>query len=225
MAQSQRRLCPTMKSRPESGWLFSGSHAPKELGGSRLRAGLVTYFDGMSYVHAWQRPIDALHDATGPWLSRVTISGTVHVVMGKIKGCQRTCLDVADASGLLERFACWCARRVAHVWDPPLPVLRYLESADPQHRFSASSTVRNLAPDRARRVTSSTLARWSAVWAATIDCPRYAAKFASEDAARASAWYRARKSEELDVYSTTMAIESNAQNEHLTAEIDALLGK
>jgi hypothetical protein len=60
-------------------------------------------------LHASARPLDALGYGSGPIVCRVRLSGTVVVDTDKAVGTARTVLAMADATTVLQGFACWCA--------------------------------------------------------------------------------------------------------------------
>jgi hypothetical protein len=104
------------------------------------------------------------------------------------------CID----SAVLDEFARWCALSVAHLWDMPDVVRRFLETGDESIRAAARVAARDAAWARdtamdaawvAARVAARDAARaravaWSASWVAARD----AAMDVARDAARDAAW-------------------------------------
>jgi hypothetical protein len=115
-----------------------------------------------SGLHASVRLIDALQYAPGNTLCRVLVRGDIQHDDDKLVGRERLILRRIDAEPVLRAFARRCALDVAHLWDMPDVVRRYLETGD--------ETIRDAA--------------WAAAWAAASD----AARAAAWDAARAAAW-------------------------------------
>lgn len=64
-----------------------------------------------SGLHASRRVIDALRYAPGPWLARVTLSGTIVEATDKLTASARTTLWLADVGRILHTFACDVAER------------------------------------------------------------------------------------------------------------------
>ena len=123
-----------------------------------------------SGLHASERLIDALKYAPGWTLCRVRMGGTIKRETDKLVARERTILWRIDATGVLRAFACKCALDVAHMWDMPPIVRKYLETGD--------ESIRDAARDAA----------WDAAWDAARDAARDAAWAAARAAARAPAW-------------------------------------
>lgn len=91
-----------------------------------------------------------------------------------------------DATPVLRRFACEAALGVAHLWDPPPVVLRYLKTGDESIREAARlDTERN--PPQPDTTGGASSVAWAAAVAATYRSPRSAATIAARDAAWAAA--------------------------------------
>lgn len=117
-------------------------------------------------MHGSIKPLDALSYAPGPIVCRVDITGDVVQGDDKIVGRSREVLWMADATDVLWKFARLCALDVAHLWDPPNIVLRYLRTGDESIRAAA----------------------WDAAWTAACG----AARAAAGTAAGTAAWTAAR---------------------------------
>ena len=117
-------------------------------------------------LHASVRLIDALGYAPGPVLWRVRISGTIKQGEDKICGTVRTYLaGGVDISDILRAFARRVALDVAHLWDMPEIVRKYLETGDKNIRSVASDA----ASDAARAAAGAAAwaaagAAWAAAW-------------------------------------------------------------
>jgi hypothetical protein len=135
-----------------------------------------------SGLHASVDPFDALPYAPGALVCRVECGGEVVHGGDKLVCRERTILWRADATDVLRRFARLCALDVAHLWDAPGVVVRYLRTGDESLRAAARAAAWDAARDAARA------AAWDAAWAAAWDAARDAAWDAARDAARAAAW-------------------------------------
>jgi hypothetical protein len=99
-----------------------------------------------------------------------------------------------DAEPVLLAFARWCAVRVAHRWDAPEIVLRYLRTGDESILAAARDAA--MAATRDASMAAARAAAWAAAMAATRDASmaasmaaaRAAAMAATRDATRAAAW-------------------------------------
>jgi len=134
-------------------------------------------------LHASARILDALRYAGGGSLAlcRVTLGGTVLHDDDKSVATERTVvamLDTTTTERLLREFARWCALSVAHLWDMPDVVRRYLETGDETIRDAASAAAWAAVRDAA----------WDAAWDAARDAARDAAWDAASAAARDAAW-------------------------------------
>ena len=90
-----------------------------------------------SGLHASERLIDALQYAPGETLCRVQMGGTIRRETDKLVARQRTILWRIDATDVLRAFARRCALDVAHLWDMPPIVRRYLETGNESIRAAA----------------------------------------------------------------------------------------
>ncbi len=143
-------------------------------------------------LHASERVIDALVYAPVPILYRVELSGEIITSDDKAVATHRKYLARIDATKTLDQFARACALSVAHLWEPPSGVMRFLlgeESA----RTAASTAAWGSAARGAAR---------DAAWDAARDAARTAARIATwgatSNAAWAAAWDAAR-AEQHDV--------------------------
>ena len=135
-------------------------------------------------LHACPRILDTLNYAPEHGaLTAVILGGTVVRGTGdnadKYSATQRTVtalLSAAETDALLREFACWCALSVAHLWDMPNIVRRYLETGDKALRDAARDVAWDAAGDAA---SAAARAAWSAAWSAA----RSAARSAAESAA------------------------------------------
>ena len=154
-------------------------------------------------LHASDRLIDALQYAPGWTLCRVRMGGTIKRETDKLVARERTILWRIDATDVLRAFACKCALDVAHLWDMPPIVRKYLETGDESIRAAA----------------------WAAAWAAARD----AAWDAARDAARAAAWAAARAAARPAAWDAAWdaawAAARDAQNTALTETVMALAPK
>ena len=126
-------------------------------------------------LHASVKPLDALKYAPGAIVWRVELSGNVLTGADKLCASHRTYIaGGVDVTDTLRLFARQCALDVAHLWDMPEVVRRYLETGDE----SLSAAARDAASD--------------AAWAAASDAARAAARAAAWAAARVAAWAAAR---------------------------------
>ena len=153
--------------------------------GREVRVGETLTVDGPLAVcerglHCSERIIAALYYAAQrSALSRVVPGGEVVRSAGDDKLCsaERTpvvMLTAEQTDELLRRFARWCALSVAHLWEMPEVVRRFLETGDESLR------------EEARR------AAYAAAAAA------YAARAAAAEAAAAAAYAAAREQQEAE---------------------------
>jgi len=103
-----------------------------------------------SGLHASERLIDALQYAPGETLCRVQMGGTIRRETDKLVARQRTILWRIDATDVLRAFARRCALDVAHLWDMPPIVRRYLETGNESIRDAARDAAGAAARDAAR---------------------------------------------------------------------------
>jgi hypothetical protein len=104
--------------------------------------GVVLRWDGIlemcsSGLHASRRLIDALQYAPGDTICRVECAGQMVEDQDKLVCRERTILWRIDGEDLLRRFARRCALDVAHLWDAPEVVIRYLQTGDESLRAAA----------------------------------------------------------------------------------------
>ena len=127
-----------------------------------------------SGLHASERLIDALEYAPGPIICRVECSGEIIRGDNKFVCRERRVVAAHDATTELRAFARRCALDVAHLWNMPVIVRKYLETGDESKRDAAWAAARDAARDAA----------WAAAWAATWAATGGAAGDAAWDAAR-----------------------------------------
>lgn len=97
-------------------------------------------------LHASVHPLDALQYAPGPIIWRVELSGTVLTGDDKMCATHRTYVaGGVDVTDTLRLFARQCALDVAHLWDMPTIVRRYLETGDEKLRSAAESAAESAA--------------------------------------------------------------------------------
>ena len=153
-------------STPIQAWYFSA--ADRRLGyedGREIALGVTHEVGGdialcKRGLHASVKPLDALQYAPGPIIWRVELSG--NVLTGDDKRCATRRAYVAggvDVTDTLRLFARRCALDVAHLWDMPEILRRYLETGDESIRAAARASARDAARDAAR----------ASAWAAARD--------------------------------------------------------
>ncbi len=135
-----------------------------------------------SGLHASVRPLDALRYAPGNHIWRVECADIEATEDDKLVCRLRRPIWGFDAGAMLHRFARKCAMDVAHLWNPPDVVLRYLRTGDESIRAAAGDAARDAARGAAR----------AAARAAARGAARAVARAAAWDAARAAAWDAAR---------------------------------
>ena len=121
----------------------------------------------LSGLHACVDILGALYLARGPVIQRVEMEGEIVQDWELIVATRRKCLWWVDVSQVLRRHLRLCALDVAHLWDAPDIVMRYLRTGDESLRVSAQAAV---------RAQDATNATWDSV--------RDAAQDATWDAAR-----------------------------------------
>ena len=166
-------------------------------------------------LHASDRLIDALQYAPGWTLCRVRMGGTIKRETDKLVARERTILWRIDATDVLRAFACKCALDVAHLWDMPPIVRKYLETGDESIRAAARDAARAAARDAA----------WAAAWDAAWAAAWAAARDAAWDAARDAAWAAARAAARPAAWDAAWAAARDAQNTALTETVMALAPK
>ncbi len=105
-------------------------------------------------LHASRDIFDALEYAPGAGLARVRLSGRILHDKDKLCGERREYLwAVSPEEGelVLRKFARLCALDVAHLWESPDVVLRYLKTGDPALRAAARDAAWAAARDAARK--------------------------------------------------------------------------
>ena len=90
-----------------------------------------------SGLHASKRLIDALQFAPGNTLCRVKCGGEMLHEDNKLVCAERAIVWRIDADAVLQVFARKCALDVAHLWEMPPIVRRYLETGDDSLRAAA----------------------------------------------------------------------------------------
>jgi hypothetical protein len=173
-----------------------------------------------SGLHASRRLIDALSYAPGGMLHRVEIGGTMLPHGGdKHAASRRRALWSLDATAVLLRFARREALDVAHLWDAPEIVLRYLRTGDASIRTAAGTaaldaarTAAGAAARTAAGAAAGAAARTAAgdaAWAVARTAAGAAARTAAGDAAWAAAgdaaWAVARGRQNRRITSMVMA--------------------
>jgi hypothetical protein len=156
-------------------------------------------------LHASENILDALNYAGGNVICEVTLGGVIVVGDDKVTAQERTVvrmLDAATGEKVLRQFARWCALSVAHLWEMPEVVRRYLETGDESIRDAAWAAARAAAWDVAGAAAwaaagaaawaAAGAAAWDAAWAAAGAAAWDAARAAAGAAARAAAWDAAR---------------------------------
>lgn len=83
-----------------------------------------------SGYHASLHVKDALDYSPGATLCLVRLRGRMIEMPDKVVASSRKIIARFDASELLHEYARWCALQVAHLWDMPHIVRRYLETGD-----------------------------------------------------------------------------------------------
>lgn len=181
-------------------------------------------------LHASIRPLDALRYAPGAWVDRVEVGGTVVHGDDKLVATERTTLWRLDATDVLRRFVRRCALDVAHLWDAPEVVVKYLKTGDTSLRVAAEKAVGDAAQDAER------VAAWDAAQASVrATCytddhtvfaagARYAAWAAAWAAARDAARASVRATCDTDVHTVFRDAALDAQNRRLYRLLNAAKG-
>ena len=97
--------------------------------------------------HGSIRIIDALYYAPGNFLCKRKLSGTIIYGEDKVVGTEMEILSIKNVEKELQLFARKCALSVAHLWNMPEVVKKYLETGDEKLRTMARE------------------AAWAAAWA------------------------------------------------------------
>ncbi len=201
---------------PEDGKLANGDGRLVTVGKTYSHDGPIEICS--SGLHASRRIIDALRYAPGPILCRVEVWGDVQSHADKVCAWHRRVIAMADATETLRAFARLCALDVAHLWDMPDIVRRYLETGDESIRAAARAAARDAA--WAAAWAAARVAAWDAAW----DAAWAAAWDASWAAARAAAWAAARVAARVAARDAAVDAAMGAQNTRLTEMALALLG-
>ncbi len=181
------------------GWHFSNTNCTLNYGdGREITEGITHEVKPPIWLcerglHASERIIDALKYAPAPILWRVELSGKIKRGRDKSVATHRRYIKGIDATKILNQFALACALSVAHLWDPPDVVMRFLlgdESARAAAGDAARDAERAAAGDAARAAARA--AAGAAAWAAARAAARAAAWAAARAAAGAAAWAAAR---------------------------------
>lgn len=134
-------------------WHFTRADRRLRYGDGRLvRVGETLRHDGCvrlcaSGLHASVALIDALKYAPGPYVWRVRLGGEIVPGDDKVAASERTALWGYDASDVLRDFARRCALDVAHLWDVPPVVARWLRTGDESIRAAAVTAAEVVAAD------------------------------------------------------------------------------
>ena len=152
----------------------------------------------MSGLHASENILFALERSPGPYVWRVDLGGLIVRGRDECVGTARTALWGFNATDVLLRFARYCALDVAHLWDIPDVVLRFLKTGDESLRDAARGAVRDTACGSAWVAARGAVrdTAWGSAWVAARDAARGAVRDtawdAARDAARDAAWSAAR---------------------------------
>jgi len=180
-------------------WYFSDESRTLRYGdGRKIKLGIEHTVKGYPEpcshgLHGCERLIDALGYASGPIVWRIELLGRVKRDDDKIAATRRKYVGGGvDISDVLREFARKQALSVAHLWDMPEVVRRYLETGDESIRAAASAAAWAAASAAARAAASAAAraAARAAAWAAASDAAWDAAWAAADAlaAARAAAW-------------------------------------
>ncbi len=175
-------------------WYFSAADCRLRYGDGRLievgatHTVTVTPSPCNAGLHGSRNIMDALANAPGTVIWRVSIADSIAEQRDKLCGKSRTYLWGYDAYSVLRDFARKCALDVAHLWKIPEVVRQYLETGDEPQRYAARAAARDAAWDAAgyaARDAAGAAAR-DAAWAAAGAAARDAAGAAAGAAARAA---------------------------------------
>ena len=139
-----------------------------------------------SGLHASPTAFDALQYAPGAMLHKVYLDGVIvehGSPVDKYAASRRVIVASIDATDVCRRFARRVALDVAHLWDMPDVVRRYLETGDESLRDAAWVGAWDATGDAAWGARAAAYAARDAAWAAWV-----AARDAARDAAWAAAW-------------------------------------
>lgn len=125
----------------DDGRLRDGRMAPADGETLKHSGDLVIGKEGL---HACLRAIDALDHAPGSLVCRVICSGRImpDVDLKTLASSNRRILWRADATQALRGYARWCALSVAHSWEMPSIVRRYLETGRERLRAASERSAR-----------------------------------------------------------------------------------
>lgn len=177
-------------------------------------------------LHGSERLIDALYHAPGLILCRTEHSGTIVRGDDKLASSVRTILWRLDAMEVLRAFARRCALDVAHLWDMPDIVRRYLETGDEAIRDEAYATAHAAAAYAARAAAYAAAAADAVAYAAAACAVARAAAYAvaAADAAADAAAHAAYAAEGAAADAAADAARAAArdrQNTLLTSMVEA----
>ncbi len=139
-------------------WHFVAANRKLGYGDSRVvKAGRTYKYKGdepielcLRGMHASRRVIDALQYASSNIICRVELSGDIIEGNDKLVATERKVLWMMDCERVMRPFARQCALDVAHLWDMPDIVRRYLETGDESIRDAARAAARDAARAAAR---------------------------------------------------------------------------
>ena len=162
-------------------------------------------------LHASVHPADAIQYANTSSLWLVELSGIVIHGRDKAAANRRKYIKQIDATKVLYAYARWCASRCLKHWkvDPPMVVVKYLQTGDEKLRSAAESAAESAARSAARSAAESAArsAAWSAAWGAAWS----AAESAAESAARSAAWSAAESAAWSAAWGAAWGAERKAQ--------------
>ena len=188
-----------------------------------------------SGLHASERLIDALEYAPGPIICRVECSGEIIRGDNKFVCRERRVVAAHDATTELRAFARRCALDVAHLWDMPVIVRKYLETGDESKRAAAwdaawdatwgaaFDAAGDAAGDAARAAAWD--AAWDAAWGAAGATARAAAWDAARAAARAAAWDAAWGAAGATAWDASWDAARQRQNDTFTGIVEVAMAK
>ena len=119
-----------------------------------------------SGLHASRDPLSALQYAPGPIICRVRCNGIQQEQIDKLVCRERTILWAYDATSVLHHFARLCALDVAHLWDAPPVVLRYLRTGNKELREASLEASRAAGIAASWKASRASWASWEASWGA-----------------------------------------------------------
>ena len=162
-------------------------------------------------LHASVHPADAIQYANTSSLWLVELSGIVIHGRDKAAANRRKYIKQIDATKVLYAYARWCASRCLKHWkvDPPMVVVKYLQTGGEKLRSAARSAAWSAAESAARS------AAWSAAESAARSAARSAAwsaaESAAESAARSAAWSAAESAAWSAAWGAAWGAERKAQ--------------